>query len=143
MAIKAVNDTASLNRLVLTLLVFGTYSRLTNLDPPSLSVRQKATAIQKATRELAKIQAARQLKDALRERNSLQIERLYNLAIRSQVLVQRIYDKAQQRPFKLLLVQNETAVVEVNQRFTSFRITVVKLYLAEDSKTTTIPTTLQ
>jgi hypothetical protein len=38
MAIKAVNDTASLNGLVLTLLVFRTYSRLTNLNPLSLLV---------------------------------------------------------------------------------------------------------
>jgi hypothetical protein len=38
-AIKAVNDTASLNGLVFTLLVFRTYLRLTNLNPLSLSVR--------------------------------------------------------------------------------------------------------
>jgi hypothetical protein len=38
MAIKAVNDTASLNRLVLTLLVYGAYLRISDLDPLALSV---------------------------------------------------------------------------------------------------------
>ena len=35
MAVKAVNDTTSPNRLVLTLLVFSAYPRMTKLDPPT------------------------------------------------------------------------------------------------------------
>ena len=38
MAVKAVNDTASPNGLVLTLLVYGAYLRISKLDPPALSV---------------------------------------------------------------------------------------------------------
>jgi hypothetical protein len=59
MAVKAVNDTAGPNGLVPTLLVFGTYLRMSDLDPPSPSVSQRAAAIQKAMQELNKIQAAR------------------------------------------------------------------------------------
>ena len=33
MAVKAVNNTASFNKLVLTLLVYGAYLRICNLDP--------------------------------------------------------------------------------------------------------------
>jgi hypothetical protein len=38
MAVKAVNDTASPNELVPTLLVYRAYLRMGKLDPPVLSV---------------------------------------------------------------------------------------------------------
>ena len=38
MAIKAINNTTSLNGLVPTLLVYGAYLRIDKLDPPTLSV---------------------------------------------------------------------------------------------------------
>ena len=38
MAIKAVNDTTSPNRLVPTLLVYRAYPRISNLDPPALFI---------------------------------------------------------------------------------------------------------
>ena len=37
-AVKAVNNTAGLNGLVPTLLIFGAYLRLTKISPPSLSI---------------------------------------------------------------------------------------------------------
>jgi hypothetical protein len=45
MAIKAVNDTAGPNRLIPTLLVYGAYPRMSNLDPPAPSVTHRAAAI--------------------------------------------------------------------------------------------------
>jgi len=38
MAVKVINDTASPNGLVLTLLVYGTYLRIGKLDPPTPSI---------------------------------------------------------------------------------------------------------
>jgi hypothetical protein len=38
MAVKAVNNTASPDGLVLTLLVYGAYPWMSNLDPPAPSV---------------------------------------------------------------------------------------------------------
>ena len=38
MAVKAVNDTAGLDGLVPTLLVFGAFPRLSPSDPPSPSI---------------------------------------------------------------------------------------------------------
>ena len=38
MAVKAVNNTANFNRLVLTLLVYRAYLRISKLDPFTLSV---------------------------------------------------------------------------------------------------------
>jgi hypothetical protein len=52
MAVKAVNDTAGPNGLVLTLLVFGTYPRLAKTSPLSLSIAARATAIHKAISEI-------------------------------------------------------------------------------------------
>jgi hypothetical protein len=52
MAFKAINDTAGPNGLVLTLLVYGAYPRITEHDPPSPSVAQRALAIKKAMAEV-------------------------------------------------------------------------------------------
>ena len=38
MAVKAVNNTTSLDGLVPTLLVYGAYLRISNLDPPAPSI---------------------------------------------------------------------------------------------------------
>ena len=40
MAIKAVNNTASLDRLIPTLLVYGAYLRISKLDPSVLSIME-------------------------------------------------------------------------------------------------------
>ena len=48
MAVKAVNNTASPNGLVPTLLVYGAYLRISNLDLSTLSITEQAAAIWKA-----------------------------------------------------------------------------------------------
>ncbi|KAI0398658.1 hypothetical protein F4802DRAFT_611451 [Xylaria palmicola] len=57
MAVKALNDIAGLNSLVLTLFVFGAYLRINKNSPPSLTLVQRAAAIQKAMKMLRKNQA--------------------------------------------------------------------------------------
>ena len=57
MAIKVVNDTAGLNGLVLTLLVFNAYPRIANLDPPAPLVLVRAATIRKAMAEITKLRA--------------------------------------------------------------------------------------
>jgi len=57
MAIKAVNDTASPDGLVPTLLVYRAYPRISNLDPPAPSIMDQAAIIQKAMAEIVKLQA--------------------------------------------------------------------------------------
>ncbi len=59
MAVKAVNDTAGPDGLVPTLLVFGTYPRMTKASPPSPSITARAAAIHKAMTEIRKIKASR------------------------------------------------------------------------------------
>ena len=57
MAVKAVNNTAGLDGLVPTLLVYGVYLRIGKLDPSTLSITDWAAAIQKAMAEIVKLQA--------------------------------------------------------------------------------------
>ena len=57
MAVKAVNNTASLDGLVPTLLVYGAYLRISKLDPPTPSVTDRAAIIRKAMAEIVKLRA--------------------------------------------------------------------------------------
>jgi hypothetical protein len=57
MAVKAVNNTTSPDRLVPTLLVYGAYLRISNLDPPTPSITERVATIQKAMAEIVKLRA--------------------------------------------------------------------------------------
>ena len=57
MAIKAINNTTGPNGLILTLLVYGAYLRMSNLDPPAPSVTDRAVIIRKAIAEIVKLRA--------------------------------------------------------------------------------------
>ena len=61
MAFKALNDTAGPDGLVPTLLVFGAYPRMTELDAPSPTVTQRANVVKKAMAEIRKLRAERQV----------------------------------------------------------------------------------
>ena len=89
MAFKAINDTAGPDGLVLTLLVFGAYPRMVELDPPSPTVAQRANAIKKAMAEVRKLRAERQVADALNQRNSPRTDGVHDLPLNSPVLVWR------------------------------------------------------
>ena len=69
MAVKAVNDTAGLDGLVLILLIFGAYPRLTSSDPPSPGIIKRAEAIRTAMKEVRRFHAERQVQEALAARN--------------------------------------------------------------------------
>jgi hypothetical protein len=57
MAVKAVNNTASPNRLVPTLLVYRAYLRISNLGPLALSITEQAAIIQKVIAKIVKLWA--------------------------------------------------------------------------------------
>ena len=57
MAVKAVNDTAGPNGLVPTLLVYGAYLRISNLDPPTPSIIERVAIIRKVMAEIVKLWA--------------------------------------------------------------------------------------
>ena len=59
MAFKAVNDSAGPDGLVPTLLVYGAYLRISELDKHSPSIAQRAAVIKKAMGEISKLRAKR------------------------------------------------------------------------------------
>jgi hypothetical protein len=59
MAFKAINDIIGLDSLVLTLLVYSAYPRITEHDPLLLLVTKRALAIKKAIAKVQKLKAKR------------------------------------------------------------------------------------
>ena len=57
MAVKAVNNTAGPNGLVPTLLVYRAYLRISKLDPPTLSIIDRAAIIRKVIAKIVKLWA--------------------------------------------------------------------------------------
>jgi len=89
MAVKAINNTASPNGLVPTLLVYGAYLRISNLGPPAPSITEQAAAIRKAMAEIAKLRAKQTINNALYYRNGPNITLVHNLPLNSEVLIWR------------------------------------------------------
>jgi hypothetical protein len=61
MAVKAVNNTTGLNRLVPTLLVFRAYPRITEQGPLLPVIIKRAKAIRTAIKEIRRLYAKRQV----------------------------------------------------------------------------------
>jgi len=87
MAFKAINNSVGPNGLVPTLLVFGAYPHITNLDAPSPIVTQRAAVVKKAIEEIRKLHTKQQVADALSMQNGPRIDAIYNLPPNSQVLI--------------------------------------------------------
>ena len=87
MAVKAINDTASPDRLVPTLLVYGAYPRMSKLDSPAPSIIERAAAIRKAMAKIIKLRAKQTINNALHHRNRPNITLVHNLPLNSKVLV--------------------------------------------------------
>ena len=133
MAVKAVNDTAGPDGLVPTLLVFGSYPRMTPYDPPAPTITQRAAAVRKAITEVSKLHAKRQVTAALRARNGPNVEDIHALALGSDVLVWRTHIEKWTGPYRLLAVEDETCTVELPSGPTNFRSTSVKPYISDST----------
>ena len=127
MAVKAVNNTASLDGLVPTLLVYGAYPRISNLDPPALSITEQAAAIQKVIAEIVKLQAKQTVNNTLHYHNGPNTTLVHDLPLNSKVL---IWHKSGNwnRPYCLLAVKNKTCYIQLFSGPTSFKSTSVKPY---------------
>jgi hypothetical protein len=110
MAIKAVNNTTSPNRLVPTLLVYRAYPWISNLDPPALSIIDRAAIIQKAMAEIVKLQAKQTINSALHHYNRPNTTLIYNLPLNSKVLIWRKSGNWT-RPYRLLAIKGKTCRV--------------------------------
>ena len=138
-AVKVVNNTAGSNGLVPTLLVFGAYPRMHSMDPPTPTIIQRATVIEKAMEQVRKIRAESQVIDAINTRNGPLVDLVYDLPVNSDVLVWR-EDNAGRTgkwtgPFKLLGIEGKTCKIHLPSGPTEFQSTVVKPYLVDDDNT--------
>jgi hypothetical protein len=135
MTFKAINDSVGFDGLVPTLLVFGAYPRMTEMDASSPSITQRAIAMKRVMEEVQKFNATRQVNDALHTRNGPN-PLIYNLSLNSPVLVFREgkgnQSGAWKGPFKLLNIQGESAIIELPNEPTKFRSTSVKPYYQDD-----------
>jgi len=138
MAFKAINDTSGPDGLIPTLLVFGAYPRMSDSDPPTPTVTQRANAIKKAMAEVRKLRAERQVADALNMRNGPRTNDIHNLLPNSQVLVWREGNTGQpgywDGLFDLLTVEGETCTIKLTSGPTPFRSTTVKPYLQPEDE---------
>ncbi|POS87232.1 hypothetical protein EPUL_002746 [Erysiphe pulchra] len=123
--------------LVPTLLVFGAYSKICNLDAPAVSVEQRAKAYRKAMEEVRKLRADRQIKDALGMRNGPTTSAIRDLPLQSQVLVWREGNSGKkgswQGPYILVGIDENTCSVKLHEnsnKLSAFRITSVKPYFS-------------
>jgi hypothetical protein len=87
MAVKAVNDLAKPDGIVLTLLVFGSYPRITEIDTPLPTIVKRAKVIRAATKEVRRLHAKRQVNNALAIRNSPNTMATVDLPLQSDVCV--------------------------------------------------------
>ena len=135
MAVKAVNDTAGPDGLVPTLLVFGTYPRLSDASPPSPSIATRALAIRKAMAEVREVKAKQQISNALGMRNGPNTLETLNLPLQAEVKVWR-ENRGWEGPFVLLARDGEQCTVDVNGKATNFRTVVVKPYRRDETTDT-------
>lgn len=133
MAQKAVNDSVGPDGIIPTLLVFGAYPRMIDLNPPTPSIQKRAKAIHSATEEVRKLLAIRQIRDALATRNGPNTLPTLSLPLNSPVRVWR-ENKGWQGPYRLLGTDGETCTVKLPHGPVKFRATVVKPYLKEDKE---------
>ena len=89
MTLKAVNDSIKSHGLVPILLIFGAYSRMTELNAPSPTINQRAIVMKKAMDEMRKLNANRQINDVLNTRNGFSTIHLHDFPLNSSVLVYR------------------------------------------------------
>jgi len=67
MAVKAANNIAGLDGLVLILLIFSAYPYISELNLPAPSITQRAAAIKKAIEEIIRIRVKKQVNNILNQ----------------------------------------------------------------------------
>ncbi len=131
MTFKIINDSIELDELILILLIFDVYSRMIEMNVSSSTITQRAIAMKKVMKEVRKFNVMRQVNDVLNTRNDL-IFLIHNLSLNSLVLIFREgnidQSESWKKSFKLLSIQNESAIIELSNDSIKFRSISVKSY---------------
>jgi hypothetical protein len=133
---KALNDSIHLDDLILILLVFDAYSRMTEINVSSSTITQRFIAMRKTMNEVRKSIVIRLLNDALNIQNDSSSTLIHNLSLNSDILVYREKNNRQSESwkdlFKLLSVIDESVIIELSSDSTKFRSTMIKSYYDDD-----------
>lgn len=138
MAVKAINDSVGPDGLVPTLLVYGALPRLgLPHDKPNPSTFQRAAALRKATQEMSKRFAKRQVQSALNSRNGPDVSDVHSIPIGGHALVYRPKTDKWEGPFSVLDINGEdvTLLLPPPSGPTKFRTTVVRPFRSDDTDT--------
>ena len=138
MAFKAINDSASPDGLIPTLLVYSAFLRLTEHDAPAATITQRAMAIKKAMAEIDKLRAKRQVTEALRTRNGPNTDAIHNLELNALVLVWKEGNTGQSGSweglYRLIAITGENCVLALPYSNTTFRTTAVKPFFQDKTQ---------
>ncbi len=136
MTFKIINDSIELNDLISTLLIFETYSRMIEMNASSSIIIQRAIVMKKTMNEVRKFNAIRQMNDVLNTRNESSISLIHDLSLNFLILMFRENNIDQSESwkelFKLLSIQNESAIIELSNESIKFRFTSIKSYYRDD-----------
>jgi hypothetical protein len=132
MTFKTLNDSINFDDLIFTLFVFDAYSRMIEMNASSSTIIQRFIAMRRTMNEVRKLNVIRQLNDALNTRNDSSSILIHNLSLNSDVFVYREENDNQSKSwkdsFKLLNVNDESAIIELSSDSTKFRSTMIKSY---------------
>jgi hypothetical protein len=137
MTFKAINDSIEFDDLIFTLLIFDVYSRMIEINVSSLTIIQRVIALRKVMKEVQKFIAICQMNDVLNTRNDLIIILIHELSLNLSVLIFREdininQSESWKELFKLLNIQNESAIIELSNESIKFRIISLKSYYQND-----------
>lgn len=131
MAVKSINDTAGPDGSTPTILVFGTYPKITEAHTSNLSIIKRANAIQKASAEIVKLRAKRQVNSALTQKNGPDVAPIHDVPLGGKVWVWRETGNWT-GPYTLIEMRGEDCIVNLPSGPTKFRSTSCKPYYAYD-----------
>ena len=89
MSFKTLNDSVNSNDLVSTLLIFDAYLRMIELNASSSTIIQRFIAMKRVMNEVRKMNASKQIRNALNTRNDSFTTMIHDLSLNSLILVYR------------------------------------------------------
>ena len=128
------NDTAEPDGLILILLVYGAYPRLSREDKPTPSNTARARAIERAMDDVRRSNAKIAIAEAMRTTRGPDVAAVLGLPLNAKVLVWREKPKSWTGPWRIVAREGYICKIDFDGRIIDMRITSVKPYKEIDEK---------
>ena len=119
MSVKTINNITRPDSLIPTLLVFGTFPRISLNNMTSATTVKRGKAIKKIIKKVTELHTKKHVNKALRTRNRPNITDVLGLAIGQDVLVWR-ENKGWDGPYILLLIDGHNCTIKLPSGPTTF-----------------------